>query len=240
MALPAPDDRTNDPVKLGFECFIRNGGHRIERATDIKGFTRRLNNFGDGARFLISQKMADTDSPIGHTYIAERQYGKIIFIDPQKNKYDVNYRNNVRSTNGVLDLQFMLIDNAILSLKINFNEVVKAHTLKSTIDKSDAFSVISNMYSKMTIEEARVILQNSKEMSPFTNGQGITWYYQLSEYSKVLDDGNFAFVVYPHSGENPIDPSRAYMYFVRKDSGQVERSTVHMCDHDFEYMGAKK
>ena len=111
---------------------------------------------------------------------------------------------------------------------------------QSAIDKADTFGLILNMDSKMTLEEAKAILQNSKEMSPFTNEQGITWYYQLGEYSKVLVDGNFAFVVYPHSKENPIDPSRAYMYFVSKDSGKVGRDTVHMCDRDFEYMGAKK
>jgi SPP1 gp7 family putative phage head morphogenesis protein len=238
-ALPAPYHRANDPVKNGYECFIGNGRKlRMERASNgIDDFIKRLSRFGDGSRFAISQNWNNPRSNEGHTYIAEKVNGKIIFIDPQKNQSDVShYMNNVRSTDGKLDLYFYRIDNAFLNPKIDFTGVVEPYIPKGNIDKADSFAVLSKEDKQMTKTDAKAILEKSDNLLSWTDDNGVTWHQQIGDLSYEYPD-SFGFAVYPYSSKEPINPKYAFQYFVNKDTKEVVCADSPMVEEEFKQMG---
>jgi len=241
-ASPAPFHRADDPVKIGYECFIGNRGKlKIERAISgdnyVQDFIGRLMKHGEGSRFAISQSWGNPRKREGHTYIAEKINGRILFIDPQKGKPNVShYLNDVRMKDEKRELFFYRIDNAFLNSKMDFKGVVEPYTRKGKIDKADSFTVLSKEDKSMTKDEARAILEKSEDLATITDEEGVTWHYQISDLFFAYPDC-FGFAVYIYTSKKPIDPKYAFEYFVDKKTGEVECADSPMVEEEFEKMG---
>ena len=78
----------------------------------------------------------------------------------------------------------------------------------------------------MTREEAKEILETSKEIAPLTQGD-VVYHNKVGEFYKETPD-SFVFVVYPYTSHIPINPSRAWEYRVLKDTGEIVYGTAPM------------
>jgi len=77
----------------------------------------------------------------------------------------------------------------------------------------------------MTKEEARSVLEKSKEVASWVDSDGVTCHHQLGEFYGELPD-SYGFIVYPYSSKDPIDPLYAFVYWVDRDSGEIVLSSA--------------
>ena len=90
----------------------------------------------------------------------------------------------------------------------------------------------------MTKEEAWAVLERSEDMIPWTDDQGVTWHHHVGGFFKEFPN-SYSFVVYPYSSKEPLDPLYAFLYFVRKSTGDVVRSDSPMPEHELRKLGGK-
>jgi hypothetical protein len=57
----------------------------------------------------------------------------------------------------------------------------------------------------MTKDEAKIILEKLEEIPTITDGNGVTWFYQISDLYHEYSDC-FFFAVYSYSSKKPLDP----------------------------------
>ena len=87
----------------------------------------------------------------------------------------------------------------------------------------------------MTKEEAKKILEESEELAPWTDDEGVLWHYKVGGFVKKYPEGN-SFAVYPYSAHKPVDPKYAFQYIVFDDNGDVDGATMPMTEEEFKMM----
>ena len=86
----------------------------------------------------------------------------------------------------------------------------------------------------MTKEDARKILENYESLKPWNDEDADEIvYYHIGDFYGEYKDA-FAFVVYPYSSKEAIDPEYAFEYFVDKETGEVSSASKFMCDWQLE------
>jgi len=82
----------------------------------------------------------------------------------------------------------------------------------------------------ITVEEAREMLKNSEDLAP-RERNGVIYHWMVGECFKESED-RFSFAVYWYSSKAPIDPAKAFCYFVFKDTSIPIRSVPMPLDED--------
>jgi hypothetical protein len=228
-ALPVADNLAEDTVRNGFRCFINSKKWPVMRATNgMDDLYKALEKAQDGERFIISQQFVG--KKYGHDYIAEKHEGRIRFIDPQSGNafYHPDFGDIMitKSKEGKdqYELFYKRVDNAILNPKIDITTVVKPIKTQG-IDKTDSIAIQYNEDIKMTVEEARSILENSDEIKPWSDANGEIVHCQIGPDYGTFSDA-YCFVVYPYSSKRPVNPLYAFRYFVDFKDGYVSTANA--------------
>ncbi len=84
----------------------------------------------------------------------------------------------------------------------------------------------------MTIDEARSVLEKSGKLTPVIEN-GITYYELLGDFYRELSDA-YGFIVYPYTSKSPVDPSRAFAFYVLKDNSGIIRCSSPIPEEELE------
>jgi len=119
-AKPRPAAGQTNTIAFGSECFVDSAGNQLEysKPTTKKAVRDELKNAPDGARYgiLTVWKGQRGKARNAHVFVAEKENGKVRFIDPQNTKADAaGYLN--RGQEGRFRL--LRMDNATINPNAN-------------------------------------------------------------------------------------------------------------------------
>jgi len=109
----------NNTINTSVNCFDT----KLTYAKNKSELIKQLNTFPDGARFGVRQNWKGTkQGQAGHTYVAEKENGKIKFLDPQTGSLDCSeYLSRVKRDT----LFFFRMDNVAIKPGLDLKDVVE-------------------------------------------------------------------------------------------------------------------
>ena len=93
------------------------------------------------------------------------------------------------------------------------------------------YAKVIGKYPNMSIEEAKSILEKSKEIVGWKDDKGILWQYKVGSFFEKYPEG-FSFLVFLYSETKPLDPNYAFLYIVFRDTGEIDIRTTPLTQEE--------